>query len=123
MKIRYLHVPFYFGLSILALGILFKIQHYPGGLLFTGIGSVLELTFFSLLIAEVFTSGKAKRNIKLTWGFGYCLLLFGAFVFWWFSLLSLIFFIALAGFCYLQAGRKKFITTKEDIRQITFDSF
>ncbi len=67
MKFTKLQIPFYFGLAILAIGILFKIQHYPGAELMIGAGLLLEVLFVILVLTEIITSKKAAKNLKILW--------------------------------------------------------
>ena len=120
MKFTKLQIPFYFGLAILALGILFKIQHYPGAELMIAIGLLLEAIFIILVLTEIISSKKATKNLKILWVIEYTLFPVLALIF--FPLLWLGILIFLSGTNYLSRGRKKFLFTRREVLNDDFDS-
>jgi hypothetical protein len=119
MKFRYLHIPYYFGLAIIAIGILFRIQHWLGYDVLVLAGVVLELTTAILVVIEITTSGKATKHQKILWAINYSL--FPLLAVWLFPGLLLLLLFFLGGTDYLNRGRKNFIETRRDINN--FDSF
>ena len=120
MKFTKLQIPFYFGLAILALGILFKIQHYPGAELMIAIGLLLEAIFIILVLTEIVTSKKATKNLKILWVMEYTL--FPILALLYFPLLWLGILIFLGGTNYLSRGRKKFLFKIREVLNEDFDS-
>ncbi len=120
LRFRYLHLPFYFGLSILFIGILFKIQHWEGGefMIWGGLG--LLVVFFIMTLFEILTSKKARRKSKLTWAASYLLLPIVIFLF--LPKLFCAFGLLIVGTIYLGGVRRLFITSRRDFDNITFDS-
>lgn len=122
MKFKYLHIPFYFGLSILFMGVCFVLWQWPAGYVVFFTGWLMELVFHVLLVIEILTSVKARRNAKLGWGCFY--IIFAALVLlliFRFRVAS-VFLLFILGSIYLGRLRRSFIPTRS-ARNITFDSF
>jgi len=123
MKFRYLHVPFYFGMSLLLMGALFKIMHWGGGNLQLVCGLVLETTFFILAMVEILSSLQVRRKVKLAWGFSFLFLpVLALACLFWLPFISSV-FVFLLGSVYLGLGRNKFVPRRKKMENITFDSF
>ncbi len=120
MKPRLIHLPFYFGLCILLIGTLFKIQHYEGAQYCVIGGLASETTFLVLVIIEVVSSKKAGKITKLVWTIVYPFTLVIAVYFVPVILLWLLIFFW--GIAYLKAGRKLFLYSRTIAEKIPFDS-
>jgi hypothetical protein len=112
MKIPYLHVPFYFGLSVFFIGALFKIQHWYGGEILLLSGIVIESTFVILVLTEILTSKKATKSLKIIWCIEYSAFPVLAVLF--FPTFFLLLLIFIGGTNYLNRGRKRFIVTRKE---------
>ncbi len=120
MKFSLIHLPFYFGLFIALLGMLFKIQHWPGGYNLLYLGLLLQAIFIILILTEIFTSKKADSRTKLIWGLPNLVIPIISVCFMPMLVLPVIIFAS--GIRYLSRGRKHFIVTKRDLQQSDFDS-
>lgn len=120
MKFRFLHIPFYIGLSTLCVSITFFIQHWPGAGLLWIIGIVIETIFIVLALAEVIRSSKVETTLKIVITIPYIVM--SVFVFIFLRGLFAILLVFILGIVYLKAIRKKVITTKKDMAGIQFDS-
>ncbi len=120
MNLRALHIPFYIGLSIFLIGVLFKIQHYPGSLYCLLAGLITELVFVVFVIVEVLRSTKASKATKAIWAIGYPAIPIVAMRFLPMLLLGLLLF--LWGLAYLNGGRKLFLFKRTMSEKFPFDS-
>ena len=120
MKFGLIYLPFYFGLSTLIVGILFKIQHWPGGNNLSYLGLLLEAVFLMLILIEIFNSKKAISRTKQIWGISYLLIPVLSICFVPMLVMAIIIFIG--GNTYLLKGRKQFIITRREIQQSEFDT-
>ena len=120
MKVSFLQLPFYFGLSVYLVGVLFRIQHYPGGMLCIDAGLLLEAIFCLLVLVEIIFSKKAGVAAKILWSLGYTLSpLIAVFFLPMLIMAGLLFFW---GNTYLQGGRKVFLFRRSEAEKIPFDS-
>jgi len=67
MKISFIRTPLYLGLSVMFLGTLFKIQHWPYGVILELAGIVITSMFCMLAEIEILSSKKAANNTKILW--------------------------------------------------------
>ena len=121
MRFRYLHVPFYYGMSVLFIGILLKIQRWSVNSEYVIIGGTLLVgTFFILAVLEILTSAAARRISKLIWAAVQAGVPIAAV----FILPKLFapFALLITGSVYLSGGRRLFVPSKRDFERITFDS-
>jgi len=113
-------MPFYLGLCVLLIGVLFKIQHYPGSAYCVMGGLFTETTYMVLVIVEVVSSKKASTAVKITCSVVYPLIPIVA-VFYLPSILQWL-LIFLWGIAYLNGGRKLFLYKKTMADKYPFDS-
>ena len=107
---RVLNLLFYFGLFILTIGTLFKIQHWPYGSIVQSIGVVLEFLFFMFVNVEIIVSAKATITLKIIFASLY--IIFPILSFLYLPALILIFGVFISGTIYLNHLRKKFLFVK-----------
>jgi len=120
MKFRYLHVPFYVGLSILCFGILFRIQHWPGSQILIWAGTATELICNVLILTEIISSAKATVQKKAFWIAQYLPLAILSYVFC--PSLVCIVLMLISGNYYFRRGRRNFIGTTAEHLTKQFDS-
>jgi hypothetical protein len=115
------------GVSALSVGMLFRIQHYPGALACYGLGVLILAITFILILVEIFISKKAALGTKVLWALPF--LIFPIFMgasmakvskvadyrAMWFLTVGL-----LIG--YFVAGRPKFVKNDIQSRSSEFDS-
>ena len=118
-RILPLRPVFYIALSVLFIGTLFKLQHWPNATAFTNIGLVLVGAFFLLVLIEILLSKKASTLMKVGWFIIYLALPPVSWMYFKnFALVSLV----VLGIVYLIIGRIYFLYTCKDIRSNRFDS-
>lgn len=120
MSIRILPVFLYFGLLFLTLGTLFRIQHWECGRMVQATGTLLNLGFFILLLAEVVSSRKAGNGTKVVVGLAY--LVFPLLSYWYMPAVLLIFVLLILGSIYLRWLRKRFLFSRQGLNTDDFDS-
>ena len=117
---RPLNISFYCGLSVLFIGTLFKVQHWPGGQMLFMSGLVLELFYGILAMLEMATSTIASMSSKVLW---MSLFVAGAAaVLFFMPLIAFAGFIFLMGNAYNKRGRYYFVRKKGKYDGIEFDS-
>lgn len=107
MNRNLLYPFFYIGLVFVTVGTLFKIQHWAYGGTIQTIGVVLELVFFTLVLAEIVRSRKASLSVKTTFALLYTVLPVVAILY--LPALILIFALLVMGTVYFRSIRKKFL--------------
>ena len=120
MRIIALNIPFYFWLSLLAIGTLFKIQHWPYGHIYQLVGLCIEVLFFILVMREIITSKKARGSQKVVFTTLFVVVPFLAYSF--LPALILVIVIFIIGTAYLKFLRKKFLFTRTELDKGNFDS-
>ena len=120
MRFPILHVPFYLGLCVYFIAMLFKIQQWPGAQLFIMSATVILCVFLAMVLVEMVSSHKADMAKKLVWGAVYTII----------GLVFLLFFrgvvsmlvILVLGLAYIRGLRKQFLFTKKEIENNNWDS-
>lgn len=111
MSYKLLDSLFYLGLAVLAIGTLFRIQHWMAGFMLQYIGFLAEALFFLLVVLEILLSRKANVQTKATYAAVYILLpVLGYF---YCPTILLIFVILSAGGAYLRKVRHRFLYMRQ----------
>ena len=117
---RPLNISFYCGLSVLFIGTLFKVQHWPGGQMLFMAGLALEACYMVLAMMEIMTSRKAAMGTKVLWA---AIVILGSGVVLFFApLIAFAGFLFLLGNAYNRVGRKYFVTRQSRYGNVEFDS-
>lgn len=117
---RPLNISFYCGLSVLFIGTLFKMQHWPGGQMVFMAGLILELFYGVLAMTEMATSKMATIGTKVLWMSVF--VAGSAAVLFFMPLIAFAGFIFLMGNAYNKRGRWYFVAPKSRHADIEFDS-
>jgi len=118
-KILPLHVPFYIGLSILLIGIPFRIQHWPYAHHLLWFGLICETIFLIMVLIEIFLSKKASVFMKICWSA--FLIAIPVACYTLFEGIPAIVLIVLS-ILYMRTGRNRFLYRKRDFLKNHFDS-
>jgi hypothetical protein len=113
MRTRVLNFIFYIGLALVAVGTLFKIQHWPNGKTCQSAGVVLELIFLALVVSEILFSKKATLKVKIVYTFVYLIL--PVLMFLLLPAIILIFSFLILATTYLTRVRKKFLCSRSEL--------
>ena len=119
MKRNSLGPVFYFGLSLLTIGTLFKIQHWPYGSLIQIAGSLFDAVFFCLLVFEIIASKKATLTFKIVATAIYTL--YPIIAYCCLPAIIMVFAVFIGGSVYLQKLRRKVLFTEADMIKKHFD--
>lgn len=114
MRPNVLNSLFYFGLFVLTIGILFRLQHWPGGQLMQTLGLVVEGLFFFFVVVEIVRSKKAGTVQKAALLAVY--LLYPIIAYFYLPALVLLFATFVIGNLYLRKLRRMMMYTREDVR-------
>jgi hypothetical protein len=120
MRIKLLNPLFYSGLLLLTIGTLVRIQHWEDGPVYQGIGLLLLLAFFFLVLIEVINSRKASGSFKGAVIALYTMVPAGAY--YMLPAILLIFALLISGSVYLGILRKKVLFSNQELMDRDFDS-
>jgi len=130
---RTVATPVLFSLFLFFLftGLVFKIQHWPGGEVLILVSIALEAGMTCSIVWEISSSKNVNRGTKMAGITVYGLVLLlsffpiggRAYTFGLWSALLLFLVPLIAGLIYLTIGRRKFAPKEREIDKIKFDSF
>lgn len=113
MRFPILYFPFYIGLGVYFIAMLFKILHWPEGQLLIMVAILVLCLFFAMVLVEMVSSKKADMSKKVLWGVLYTIVGL-TFLLFLRGLLSMLFLLAL-GLIYTRVLRKQFLFTQKEI--------
>lgn len=115
------------GVSALSVGMLFRMMHYPGALACYGLGVLILVITFILILVEIFISKKVALGTKVLWAIPF--LIFPVFMGASMAKVSRvadyrIMWLLTVGLLlgYFFVGRPKFSKSDNDTSNIEFDS-